>query len=318
MAPPKSPRKGSLQFWPRKRVNKFLPSVNWKAIDSGKNIKGFIGYKAGMFSVEVKDLTPNSMTKDKRIIIPATVIECPSMKIFSIRFYKNGKVAKDVLAEHLDKELKRKLKLPKQNKNNAENLKAGDYDDVSVIAYSQVKKTNVKKTPDITEIGLAGGNIEEKLNFVKSHLNKDISIEDVFSQGEIVDIRGLTTGKGLCGPVKRFGITLKAHKSEKGVRRPGSLGPWHPARVTFRAPMAGQLGMFTRVHYNQKILSLVKSEETEKQLKGIKNYGDIKTDYIILYGSVQGPSKRQVLITSPLRATKTQGKKIFEFIEVKK
>jgi large subunit ribosomal protein L3 len=318
MAPPKSPRKGSLQFWPRKRVNKFLPSVNWKAIDSGKNIKGFIGYKAGMFSVEVKDLTPNSMTKDKRIIIPATVIECPSMKIFSIRFYKNGKVAKDVLAEHLDKELKRKLKLPKQNKNNAENLKAEDYDDVSVIAYSQVKKTNVKKTPDITEIGLAGGNIEEKLNFVKSNLNKDISIEDVFSQGEIVDIRGLTTGKGLCGPVKRFGITLKAHKSEKGVRRPGSLGPWHPARVTFRAPMAGQLGMFTRVHYNQKILSLVKSEETEKQLKGIKNYGDIKTDYIILYGSVQGPPKRQVLITSPLRATKTQGKKIFEFIEVKK
>ena len=68
MAPPKSPRKGSLQFWPRKRVNKFLPSVNWKVIDSGKNIKGFIGYKAGMFSAEVKDLTPNSMTKDKKII----------------------------------------------------------------------------------------------------------------------------------------------------------------------------------------------------------------------------------------------------------
>jgi len=114
MAPPKSPRKGSLQFWPRKRVSKFLPSVNWKAISSGKNVKGFIGYKAGMFSVEVKDLTQNSMTKDKKIIIPSTVIECPPMKIFSIRFYKYGKVAKDVLAEHIDKELKRKVKLPKQ------------------------------------------------------------------------------------------------------------------------------------------------------------------------------------------------------------
>jgi hypothetical protein len=32
MAPPKSPRKGSLQFWPRKRVSKFLPSVNWKEL----------------------------------------------------------------------------------------------------------------------------------------------------------------------------------------------------------------------------------------------------------------------------------------------
>jgi large subunit ribosomal protein L3 len=82
--------------------------------------------------------------------------------------------------------------------------------------------------------------------------------------------------------------------------------------------MAGQLGMFTRVHYNQKILSIVKAEDTEKQLKGIKNYGDIKTDYLVIYGSVQGPSKRQVLLTSPLRASKTQGKKIFEFIGVLK
>jgi large subunit ribosomal protein L3 len=310
MAPPKSPRKGSLQFWPRKRSSKFLPSANWKSINSGKNIKGFIGYKAGMFSVEVKDLTPNSMTKDKKIILPSTVIECPPMKIFSIRFYKNGKVAKDVLAEHIDKELKRRLKIPKQGKNNSENIKAGDYEDVSILAYSQVKKTNVKRTPDITEIGMTG-NIEEKLNFIKAHLNKEISIGEVFSQGDLVDLRGLTKGKGFAGPVKRFGITLRFHKSEKGVRKVGSIGPWHPARVTFRVPMAGQLGMFTRVHYNQKILSMVKAEETERQLKGIKNYGDVKTDYMIVYG-------RQVLITTPLRPTKEQGKKIFEFIEVKK
>ena len=317
MAQPKSPRKGSLQFWPRKRASKFLPSVNWKSISSGKNIKGFIGYKVGMFSVEVKDLTPNSMTKDKKIIIPSTVIECPPMKIFSIRFYKNGKVAKDVLAEHLDKELKRKVRLPKQGKNISENLKGEGYEDVSIIAYSQVKKTNVKKTPDLTEIGLTG-TIEDKLNFIKAHLNKDISIQDVFSQGELVDVRGLSKGKGFAGPVKRFGIHLRFHKSEKGVRKVGSIGPWHPARVTYRVPMAGQLGMFTRVHYNQKILCMVKSEESEKQLKNIKNYGNTKTDYIILHGSVQGPIKRQILITSPLRISKMQKKKNFEFVEVKR
>jgi large subunit ribosomal protein L3 len=257
------------------------------------------------------------MTKDKKIIIPSTIIECPSMKIFSVRFYKNGKVAKEVLAEHFDKELKKRIKLPKEGKNKSENLNTGDYEDISMIAYSQVRKTNIKKTPDMIEIGLTG-NIEEKLNFIKSHLNKEISIGEVFSQGELVDIRGLTKGQGFSGPVKRFGITLRFHKSEKGVRKVGSIGPWHPARVTFKVPMAGQLGMFTRVHYNQKILQLVKSEEAEKQLKGIKNYGDIKTDYIIVYGSVQGPAKRQVLITSPLRISKMQKKKIFEFIEVKK
>ena len=124
----------------------------------------------------------------------------------------------------------------------------------------------------------------------------------------------MTTGRGLVGPVKRFGITLKQHKSEKGQRRPGSLGPWHPARVTFMAPQAGQLGMFTRAVYNNKIIDMGKAEG---KLKGIKNYGNVRTDYIIVQGSVQGPAKRQLIITQPLRATKKQLKKNYELIELR-
>lgn len=314
----KRPRKGSLQFWPRKRVDKFLPSVNWSAIDSGKNFKGFIGYKAGMASAEVKDMSDNSMTKDKKIIIPVTILECPKMKIFSVRFYKNGIPAKDVLAENLDKELKKKVKVPKQNKTKLDSVKSGDYDDVSAVVYSLVKKTNLKKTPDIAEIGIKGNSVDEKLKIIKENLNKEISVADVFAQGELVDMRGLTKGKGLQGPVRRFGITLKFHKSEKGVRRPGSLGPWHPARVTFRAPQAGQLGMFTRIHYNQKIISLGKADELGDKIKGIKNYGDVKTDFIVVRGSVQGTAKRQLLITAPLRESKMQKKRKYEFVEVKR
>jgi large subunit ribosomal protein L3 len=74
--------------------------------------------------------------------------------------------------------------------------------------------------------------------------------------------------------------------------------------------MAGQLGMFTRVEYNKKILSVDKS--SEKPIKAIKNYGDIKTNYLIVSGSVQGPSKRQILVTAPLRPSKTQTKKNYE------
>jgi ribosomal protein L3 len=37
---------------------------------------GFIGYKAGMVSVWVKDSTDDSLTKNKRIVVPATVLEC--------------------------------------------------------------------------------------------------------------------------------------------------------------------------------------------------------------------------------------------------
>ncbi len=310
----KSPRKGSLQFWPRKRARKFLPRANWDSINSSsKKFKGFICYKAGMMSAYVKDNTPDSMTKGKKISIPVTILECPPLKILSARFYKNGKVAKEVLAENLDKELKKKIKLPKKSSKKIEDVKAEEYDDVRVIVYSQVKKTGLKKTPDIAEIGLSG-TIEEKINTIKESLKKEISVLDVFENGQLIDIRGLTKGKGLSGPVKRFGITLKQAKSEKGRRRPGSLGPWHPARVTFRAPQAGQLGMFTRVVYNNKIISIGKSDD---KLKNIKNYGDIKTDYIIVRGSVQGPSKRQLIATAPLRGTKKQLKKSFEFIELR-
>jgi large subunit ribosomal protein L3 len=313
----KSPRKGSLQFWPRKRVNKFLPSVNWKAINSEKHLKGFIGYKAGMTSVEVKDLTNNSMTKDKKIIIPATIIECPPIKIFSIRFYKNGIVAKEILSENLDKELKRKIKLPKEHKSQLDSIKKEDYEDISIIVYSQAKKTEIKKKPDMTEIGLSG-NLEEKMNFIKSHLNKEISLNQIFSSGDLIDLRGITKGKGFQGPIKRFGAHLRFHKSEKGIRKIGSIGPWHPARVTFRVPMAGQMGMFTRVHYNQKVISLGKASDLGDKLKHLKNYGNVNTDYLLVAGSVQGVPKRPLLITTTLRISKMQKKKNYEFIEVKR
>jgi len=311
----KRPRKGSLQFWPRKRVNKFLPNVNWDAINSGKNLKGFICYKAGMVSGYVKDNTEHSMTKGKKIIIPLTILECPPLKIFSVRFYKNNKVVKEILSENLDKELKRKVKFSKKKAKKIEDIKSEEYDNVRIIGYSVVKKTNIKKTPDLNEIGLAGS-VEDKIKFIKENLGKEISVLDAFEQNQLIDLRGLTKGHGFSGPVKRFGITLKSHKSEKGRRRPGSLGPWHPARVTFRVPQAGQLGMFTRIVYNNKIIAIGKAEE-RNDLKNIKNYGEIKTDYIIVKGSVLGPAKRQLMITSPLRKTKKQSKKDFELLELR-
>jgi len=309
------PRSGSLQFWPRKKARKFIPSVNWDAISSDKpGLMGVIGYKVGMSSAYVKDLTPNSLTKDKKIVIPVSVIEIPSIKIFSVRFYKNNIVMKEIIIGE-DKELKRKVKLPKEkSKLEIDNIK--DYDDIKVIIYSLVRKARIKKTPDLAEIALSGS-LDEKLKFVKENLGKEISPVEILKDISLVDIRGLTKGKGIQGPVKRFGIKLKSHKSEKGQRRPGSLGPWHPAHVLFMAPMAGQLGMFTRIQYNSKIISLGKITEKDINPKqGWENYGKINSEYIILQGSTPGTEKRQLLLTLPLRKTKKQVKKKFELIKL--
>ncbi len=219
---------------------------------------------------------------------------------------------KEVVSKNLDKELKRAVKLGKKEHESIESVK--DFDDVRVILYSTVASTGIKKTPDLSEVALTGS-LDEKMNFIKVNLHKEISVSEIFEKGKLIDVRGLTKGKGLVGPVKRFGITLKSHKSEKGQRRPGSLGPWHPLRVTYRTPMAGQLGMFTRVVYNNEIVEI--GTEKNESLKNIKNFGDIKTDYLLVRGSVPGVPKRQLLITPSFRETKKQAKKDFQLLELR-
>ena len=320
---------GSLQFYPRKRSAKILPRTNWNIVtQSGKNVGllGFIGYKIGMKSAYVKDETANSMMKGKRIIIPVTLIECPPLKILSVRVYKNGKIVKESMNAHLEKELQRKITMPKSQKsmddflNDIEKNHA-DYDDMRMIVYSLVKKTGLKKRPDIIEVGLAG-TMHEKIAFVRQHMNKELTIKD-FATEEIVkkgliDLRGVTKGKGFQGSTKRFGLDLLPHKTEKGIRGPGSGGAWHPARVEFRQPMAGQMGFFTRIVYNSKIIHVGDIQKNPGVNDHIfHHFGKINTDYVVLAGSVQGPTKRPLLLTAPLRPTKKQIKKNFEFIELR-
>ncbi|OIO41514.1 50S ribosomal protein L3 [Candidatus Pacearchaeota archaeon CG_4_9_14_3_um_filter_31_7] len=317
------PREGSLAYWPRKRTKKFLPRVNWDNLspvalkNNKKGLLGFICYKSAMVSVLVKDNTQHSMTKGKNIIVPCSILSCPPIKIFSLRFYKDGKVISEINVSN-DKELKKKLKLTKKQINVEEKIKElkEKADDLRVIVYSLVKR-EFKKTPDLSEIAVSSSNLDEKIEYVKKFIGKEIRINDIFNKNELIDIHGLTKGKGLVGPVKRFGLGLKFHKTEKGVRGPGTLGPWTPSRVTFRAPLAGQLGMFTRAEYNKKIVEIndIKKEDINLK-KGFENYGLIKTDFLILKGSVSGPEKRQLIITSPLRKTKSTEKENFEYIRI--
>jgi len=312
-------RDGSLQIWPRVRARKLLPSANWNAFSNDKmkidktGLLGFIGYKVGMTSAFVKDNTPDSMTKGKKIIVPATIIECPNLRIYSVRFYKDSKVIKEIVV-NFDEELKSIVKKPKNISNSIDHI--NDFDDVRVLVFSDVKKTGIKKNPDMVELALSGSK-EDKLKFIKERLNKEIKISEVFSQG-IVDVHAVSKAYGTQGPVKRFGISLRFHKSEKGVRRPGSLGPWHPARVTFRVSQAGQTGGHTRLTYNNLILETGKiTDKNINKKQGFHNYGNIKTDYLILRGSIPGVTKRAILITHSIRPTKNQAKQKYEVLELR-
>jgi len=218
--------------------------------------------------------------------------------------------------------LDKKVKVPAKIDNEAlkqelEKLNEVDFNEARIIAYSLVKRTGIKKTPDLAEIAIAG-NKEQAIAWLKENVGKEITIEQVFKPLDLVDVRGITKGKGTQGPVKRFGISLRQHKAEKGRRRPGSIGPWHPARVSFRIPMAGQTGYHNRVVYNLKVLALGKASEARdiNPAGGWHKYGLIRTHYIMLVGSVQGPQKRQLLLTYALRPNKKQTKKNYELVEL--
>lgn len=325
------PREGSLQFWPRKRAKRILPRVNWKALEEkyeNEEVKplGILGYKVGMESVIVRDERQHSLTKGQEIFMPVSIIEIPPQKILSIRFYKKNMLLSETMLNVVDEYrwIKRKIKAMKKSKSKEELLKeiedkAQNADKIRLIVYTKPKMINLKKTPDIAEIGLSGS-IEKQLEFVKENIDKDISsiaLGSTIKQGMLIDVRGVTKAKGLQGPVKRFGIKLKQHKSEKGRRRPGSIGSWNPSKVIMSAPLAGQLGFFTRTEYNKYVIDVANIKEKNINKKGgFWHYGLISGNFLMLKGTVVGPSKRQLILTLPLRPSKSSLKQSYRFVNL--
>ena len=301
-------RSGSMQYWPRKRAKRSYARVRaWADIKDALPL-GFAGYKAGMTHIIVADNRKNSKSKGGDMSIPVTVIECPPIKIFSALFYKydvNKWLLKKEISFKADKELARKLKLPKDNKASLDNIKLEDYDDVRIKVYTQPKLTGIgKKKPEVFEICL-GGNKEDKIEYIKQNIGKEIRISDVFKPGNVLDFHTITTGKGYQGPVKRFGIGLTSHKSEKVRRGPGSLGSWcGQGHMMYRVSHAGQMGYHTRTDYNKWLLNVSDKPEEVNPKGGFIRYGLVKNDYILIKGSVGGPKKRLVWFNYTIRGSK--------------
>ena len=75
-----------------------------------------------------------------------------------------------------------------------------------------------QKKPILFEVGVGGGDRAAQLDYVLKLLGKGVKFADVFKAGSYVDVIGVTKGKGYEGPVTRFGIKRKQHKSRKSVR----------------------------------------------------------------------------------------------------
>merc|ERR1712127_411218 len=215
----------------------------------------------------------------KREVVDAvSIIETPPMVIVGLVGYvetpRGLRSLSTVFAEHLSDEFKRRCyKNWYASKKKAYTKYAAKYADgsssdvaaqidriakfasvIRVIAHTQPKKlSNMRmKKAHIMEIQINGGeDVSAKVEFAKSLFEKEVTIDSVFAQDQMVDVLGVTRGHGFEGVTTRWGVSRLPRKTHRGLRKVACIGSWHPARVSSTVPRAGQNGYFHRTELNK-------------------------------------------------------------------
>ncbi len=307
-----APKHGSLAYLPRHRAKKPVARIRyWPKINADTpRLLGFLGYKAGMtyvFTIEDRKRSPNY---GKEVMRAASIIETPPIILCGIRTYSHNAYGLQQQTECWMKEppadLERALVLP-ENFNTEEMLKKineglAETTNIRAIVATQPTQANLsKKKPEITEIEIGGGTIQQQLDYARNLLGKTVTPEEIFKSGQFVDIGAITTGKGFQGPVKRWGVTKLQAKGRKTKRGIATLGPWNPHHLMYSIPRAGQMGYHQRIEYNKRILKIGKEGKDVNVKGGFIRYGDLRSSYIIIEGSIPGTEKRTIKLRYPAR-----------------
>ena len=298
------PRRGSLAFSPRKRARSEICRIKRDQLAVGRKIQGFAGYKAGMTHLILTDDRPNSLTRGMEIAVSATILETPPMRVEGVRLYKNTSYGEHAVTEVWaqaatgdGEDLGAIKEIIKRNG-------AKKAFSLHLIAAAQPALVGSvpKKKRELMEIKMSA-DVEKDLDYAKEVLGKELRVKDVIKEGDFVDITAVTTGKGTQGPVKRWGVMTQIAKTGRSgrSRHVGCIGGWTPRRVRWRVPQLGQTGYQQRTEYNKRILKIGDKGEEITPTGGFVRYGIVRTEYILLKGSVPGPRKRLVRISHAIR-----------------
>ena len=118
----------------------------------------------------------------------------------------------------------------------------------------------------------------------KYELGQELTVE-VFEEGEMVDVTGISKGKGYQGVIKRYhqsrGPMGHGSQYHRGV---GSLGTMRPMRVFKGKKLPGHMGNVTVTMQNLEVVAINKDE-----------------NIILIKGNVPGPKKSLVIIKSAVK-----------------
>lgn len=127
----------------------------------------------------------------------------------------------------------------------------------------------------------------------KYQLGQELDCQ-VFEEGEMVDVSGISKGKGFQGVIKRYNQSRgpMGHGSQyhRGV---GSLGTMRPTRVFKGKKLPGHMGHVSVTMQNLEVVAVMKDENV-----------------ILIKGNVPGPKKSLVIIKSAVKKPNVKNDKI--------
>lgn len=127
----------------------------------------------------------------------------------------------------------------------------------------------------------------------KYELGQELSVE-VFEEGEMVDVTGISKGKGFQGVIKRYNQSRgpMGHGSQyhRGV---GSLGTMRPMRVFKGKKLPGHMGHVTITMQNLEVVAVMPEENV-----------------ILIKGNVPGAKKSLVIIKSAVKKPNVKKEKV--------
>lgn len=123
------------------------------------------------------------------------------------------------------------------------------------------------------------------VNVEEYEVGQEVKV-DIFESGNIVDVTGISKGKGFQGAIKRHGQSRgpMAHGS-RYHRRPGSMGPIAPNRVFKSKELPGRMGGEQITIQNLEIVKV-----------------DSERNLLLIKGNVPGPKKSFVKIKAAIKS----------------
>ena len=191
----------------------------------------------------------------------------------------------------------------------------GEVIPVTVVEAGPVVVTQIKTTENdgYTAIQVGFGDAKEKslnkpqkghlaaANTLKKHL-KEFRVDsveeytvgqeikaDLFAAGELIDVTGISKGKGFQGPIKRHGQSRgpETHGS-RYHRRPGSMGACsYPGRVFKNKKLAGHMGSVKVTVQNLEVVRV-----------------DADKNFLLVKGAIPGAKGSVVTIKEAVKASK--------------